>query len=66
MSITLYPWITGQEGMIIDQTDPTPNTNTQNDAQVYIEETDEITLLSEESLLKIWNTPEEDEAWKDL
>ena len=28
--------------------------------------TEEITKMSEASLGKIWNTPEEDEAWKDL
>ncbi len=30
------------------------------------EESEQITLLSEKSLAKDWNRPEEDEAWKDL
>ena len=68
MTITQFPIITKREGVIYEEKAPAYTENTPKETYVIfnIDETEEITLFSEPTLHKIWMTPEEDEAWKDL
>jgi hypothetical protein len=68
MSSAQYFSTTKGEAALYNEAVPTYTENTARRSEIIfnISEREEIILLSEHSLEKIWMTQAEDEAWKDL